>query len=238
MTIEKSIKRSDKKTDKERQNTTEHYSNFQSNSLAHSFADPGATPKAAQIAALVQPKPTSKKKLGNLRQSQKKQEQEDNIKKHEAKYPMTSAEAIAFFGQRLNDNERDEILNCGEIYYVGKDFPKKQRKVVIASENNFGFDDEKGDYIAIVGEHIGYRYEIIDMLDTGAFGEALKCYDHKQKREVALKIIRSKKRFYYQATVEIKILEYIQEHDKIGISNVVKILDYFIFRKHIVIYNF
>jgi len=76
--------------------------------------------------------------------------------------------------------------------------------------------------------------EIIDILGKGSFGQAIKCFDHKSKKQIALKIIRSKKRFYHQATVEVKVLKYIKERDPEGLSNVVMMLDYFIFRKHIV----
>ena len=113
-------------------------------------------------------------------------------------------------------------------------------KKLSTTDNNSQYDDEKGDYIAISGDQIGYRYEIIEIIDTGSFGEAIKCFDHKDKQQVALKVIRSKERFFYQATVEVKILKYIQEHDSNDSSSIVKIYDYFIFRKHIVrnLYNY
>lgn len=43
-------------------------------------------------------------------------------------------------------------------------------------------------------------------LGKGSFGIAVKCFDHKTKEEVALKIIKNKKKYYYQAGVELKIL--------------------------------
>ena len=53
---------------------------------------------------------------------------------------------------------------------------------------------------------IGYRYEIKEFLGKGSFGTALACFDHKEKREVAIKIVKNKKKYYYQASVELKIL--------------------------------
>ena len=96
------------------------------------------------------------------------------------------------------------------------------------------YDDDKGDYNTYVGEQIGYRYEIIDILGKGSFGQALKCFDHKMKKNVALKIIRSKKRFYHQAMVEVKVLKYIKDNDPDDTSNIIRMFDYFVFRKHIV----
>ena len=46
---------------------------------------------------------------------------------------------------------------------------------------NHGYDDDKGDYRIVVGDHIGYRYEIVDFLGKGSFGTALACIDHKTK---------------------------------------------------------
>lgn len=69
-----------------------------------------------------------------------------------------------------------------------------------------GFDDERGDYLIVNHDHISYRYEVLDMLGKGSFGQVAKCYDHKTGEYVAIKIIRNKKRFHCQAVVEVKIL--------------------------------
>ena len=76
-----------------------------------------------------------------------------------------------------------------------------------ASAQNFGYDDERGDYLIIEGDHIAFRYEIIDTLGKGSFGQVLRCRDHQTGDMVAVKIIRNKKRFHNQAMVEIKVLE-------------------------------
>jgi hypothetical protein len=70
---------------------------------------------------------------------------------------------------------------------------------------NSGYDDSRylffklnlilrGDYYLITHDHIAYRYEIIGALGKGSFGQVAKCYDHKEKKYIALKIIRNKKR--------------------------------------------
>ena len=72
--------------------------------------------------------------------------------------------------------------------------------------HNYGYDDDKGDYKIVTGDHIGYRYEIVEFLGKGSFGTALRCIDHKDGRELAVKIVKNKKKYYYQASVELKIL--------------------------------
>ena len=149
-------------------------------------------------------------------------------------FPMTPAQTLKAFGDRLTDYEKGEIIDYDSIYFIGSNngYFKTQNGKKGREDN---FDDDKGDYNAYVGDQIGYRYEIIDMLGKGSFGQAIKCKDHKTGEMVALKIIRSKKRFYHQATVEVKILKYIKDHDTKNLSNVVQILDFFTFRKHICI---
>lgn len=75
------------------------------------------------------------------------------------------------------------------------------------STNNYGYDDERGDYLVVPHDHLAYRYEVISTLGKGSFGQVLHCRDHCTGDSVAVKIIRNKKRFHKQAEVEIKILE-------------------------------
>ncbi len=146
----------------------------------------------------------------------------------EIKFPITTAQALRIFSERLNDFEKGEILDYQEIYYMGKG-TRSGRKGAEPT-----YDDDKGDYNAYVGEQLAYRYEIVGVLGKGSFGQAIKCVDHKTQQVVAIKVIRSKKRFYRQAIVEVKVLKYIKEHDPKESANMVKMHDYFTFRKHIV----
>jgi len=57
---------------------------------------------------------------------------------------------------------------------------------------NYGYDDDQGDYRVVVSDHLGYRFEIIDFLGKGSFGQALRCKDHQTGEIVAVKIIRNK----------------------------------------------
>lgn len=60
---------------------------------------------------------------------------------------------------------------------------------------------------------MGYRYEILGHLGKGSFGSVVKVFDHKRKEEAAIKIIRSKKKFFNQALIELKILKFIKDND-------------------------
>lgn len=47
-----------------------------------------------------------------------------------------------------------------------------------------------GSFKVIEGDHIAFRYEILHECGRGAFGQVLKCIDHKTGKEVAIKIVR------------------------------------------------
>jgi dual specificity tyrosine-phosphorylation-regulated kinase 2/3/4 len=87
----------------------------------------------------------------------------------------------------------------------------------------------------VVKDHLAYRYEVIEKIGSGSFGQALKCFDHKEQQMVAIKVIRNKKRFQYQAGVELRILKYLKDRDKDDDNNIIRIIDYEIFRRHLLI---
>jgi dual specificity tyrosine-phosphorylation-regulated kinase 2/3/4 len=43
-----------------------------------------------------------------------------------------------------------------------------------------------------MNDHIAYRYEILALIGKGSYGQVLKVFDHKNKEEIALKIIKNK----------------------------------------------
>lgn len=114
--------------------------------------------------------------------------------------------ALKLYVQYLSLYERSEILDYPQIYFVGQHAQKKPATPEQAT-NNFGFDDERGDYNIIMQDHLCYRYEILEVLGKGSFGQVVKAFDHKTGQTCAIKIIRNKKRFHCQALVEVKILE-------------------------------
>lgn len=136
-----------------------------------------------------------------------------------------------FMNTKLTTFENSEILDFKEIYFVGNTDKKVNASKLDA--NNNGFDDERGDYKIIINDHIAYRYEILEVLGQGSFGQVVKILDHKNKKELALKIIRNKKKFEYQAKVEIKVLKEIKDQDVKDKSNIIKLISSFEFRKHV-----
>ncbi|CAD8147134.1 unnamed protein product [Paramecium pentaurelia] len=127
------------------------------------------------------------------------------------KLPLTPKECIQQFGQYLTDFEKQEIHGFSRIYCIGLTSKKIDQK---QTNYNDGFDDSKGEYLFSINDHIGYRYEILEIVGKGSFGSAFKVFDHKRQQVQCLKIIRNKKKFTNQALVELNILTYVKEKDE------------------------
>jgi dual specificity tyrosine-phosphorylation-regulated kinase 2/3/4 len=86
-----------------------------------------------------------------------------------------------------------------------------------------------------MNEHLAYRYEVSKKVGKGSFGIVLRCYDHKDKCYVAVKILKNKKRLYKQGLVEAKLIKHLNDSDPEDKKNIIKRLDQFVFRKHLII---
>ncbi len=148
------------------------------------------------------------------------------IRWEEIKTPLTSEEVTKRFPDALPKWEQEEMKTYPEIYYIGKNFKPKEPDI----------DDENGDFNVLIKDHIAFRYEIVALIGKGSFGQVLEVYDHKEKKSIALKVIKNKPRFNQQAKIEVEILEVIKDFDQQRESNIIEIIDKFIFRKHMVRY--
>ncbi|KRX06852.1 Protein kinase-like domain [Pseudocohnilembus persalinus] len=147
--------------------------------------------------------------------------------------PISPQEAIKQFKNYLTNHEQEEILKYDKIYFLGYQCIKKN------SQNGkllSGYDSkENSEYIYKNLDHIAYRYEIVDTLGKGSFGQVLKVYDHKEKSTKALKIIANKQKLFEQSKIEIELLQTIQVQPDFQQSNIIGILDNFVFRNHVCI---
>ena len=139
----------------------------------------------------------------------------------------------------INDNNAQKV-HCTSCHNLeekkSKDFYKLYNRIKNTNPNidgKFNFNDRQGYYSFQKGYHLNYRYEIIGLLGKGTFGEAVQCYDHKNKEVVCIKIINARKEFQTQAMIEIKILTSISLNDTDNESGNVKFYQYFNFRSHI-----
>lgn len=148
--------------------------------------------------------------------------------------PMSPSEVLRLYKGQLTEFEQTEVLDYPEVWFLGLDSKKIQGSAGGSSLNG-GYDDENGSYIKVIGDHLVYRYEVLELLGKGSFGQVVKALDHKTEQVVALKIIRNKKRFHRQALEEVKILDALRRKDKDNNINVIHMLEYFSFRNHLCI---
>ncbi|XP_063866822.1 dual specificity tyrosine-phosphorylation-regulated kinase 4-like isoform X2 [Scylla paramamosain] len=152
---------------------------------------------------------------------------------HHHTLPLSPQEALKTYGDLLSEYERREIEAYPEVYYLGVDAKKIHGEE--GAQLNGGYDDENGSYNKVMHDHISYRYEILEVIGKGSFGQVIRAIDHKTGDHVAIKIIRNKKRFHHQALVEVKILDHLRRRDLDQHHNVIHMLDYFYFRNHLCI---
>jgi dual specificity tyrosine-phosphorylation-regulated kinase 1 len=97
---------------------------------------------------------------------------------------------------------------------------------------NNGWDDEHYDYIIEREEVLQDRYLLKNRIGKGSFGQVVRGIDRATGREVAVKIIKSRKPFMLQAKTEVELLEALRQKDKNDEFNLVRLQDHFVHRGH------
>ncbi|KAJ0403796.1 hypothetical protein ATCC90586_003788 [Pythium insidiosum] len=183
--------------------------------------------------------------------------------------PYSWRHTLKHLSAELSEFEKLEVTRYQEVFFVSSAAVKRRRhrgKILppeavadadasFASSGNSsnvelhndGFDDERGDYLMVAGDHLAYRYEVLHPLGAGSFGQVVACRDHKLQRVVAVKVIRNRKKYKEQALVEIQVLLHLRTPLPRGTQltagallgspnaggHVVELLEYFEFRHHL-----
>ncbi|CAM9882559.1 unnamed protein product [Lampetra planeri] len=130
----------------------------------------------------------------------------------------TPQEVLDKFKDRMTAQERREILSINKVYYFK-----------IRSERNgpcnHGYDDINDHYIPITDEHLVYRFQVLNVIGKGSFGQVLRCLDHKTKKEVAIKML------VHTSTMEAHIMKALQSKDKEN-NCIIRFLGHLLFRHH------
>ncbi|XP_008219997.1 PREDICTED: serine/threonine-protein kinase AFC3 isoform X2 [Prunus mume] len=95
-------------------------------------------------------------------------------------------------------------------------------------------DDREGHYVYNLGENLTPRYKILKKMGEGTFGRVLECWDRQAREYVAIKVVRSIRKYREAAMIEVDVLQQLAKHDK-GISCCVQIHNWFDYRNHICI---
>lgn len=204
--------------------------------------------------------------------------------------PFTPQYTLKHFGSELTELEKREVLASGDIFFFSSlDIKTRRREGKIHSTSaaaslateppgdgsaasslsssatpelfNDGYDDDRGDYLVLAQDHLAFRFEVLHMLGSGSFGQVVCCWDYQRSQQVAVKIIRNRKKYKEQSLVEVQILSQLQRayhttgdtssrHAKQGCeaklkpkaggqrtqtARIVKMYEYFVFRNHVCI---
>lgn len=187
--------------------------------------DLGVSPKADPLPSI----PKSKEKFKGLHNKAKSLKQV-----HSSTNLNVSSPRSPYFNilKQLTEFEKEEVKNYQEIFYVGE----LKNKVKSDPElRNNGFDFDSGNYKLLQGDHLAYRFEIKEFIGKGSYGVVCACMDHRTKTLVAVKILKNKRNFHAQGSIELNILQSIKLMDSEKNANVIQIKHSFMFRNHICI---
>ncbi|PNY17926.1 serine/threonine-protein kinase AFC2-like protein [Trifolium pratense] len=95
-------------------------------------------------------------------------------------------------------------------------------------------DDKDGHYMFALGENLTSRYKILRKIGEGTFGQVLECWDREMREMVAIKVVRSVKKYREAAMLEVDVLQLLGKYDRSG-SRCVQIRNWFDYRNHICI---
>ncbi|KAL5783234.1 hypothetical protein ACOSP7_008263 [Xanthoceras sorbifolium] len=95
-------------------------------------------------------------------------------------------------------------------------------------------DDREGHYVFNLGENLTPRYKILSKMGEGTFGRVLECWDRQTREYVAIKVVRSIRKYREAAMIEVDVLQHLAKNDK-GCSRCVQIRNWFDYRNHICI---
>lgn len=101
-------------------------------------------------------------------------------------------------------------------------------------------DDPEGHLIYKLGEGLNPgsdfphgRYKILSDLGEGTFGKVVECWDRREGKRVAIKVVRSVTKYREAAKLEIKVLHHLNNRDPEGFYHCVKLYSSFDYRKHV-----
>ncbi|KAI8884720.1 kinase-like protein [Backusella circina FSU 941] len=133
---------------------------------------------------------------------------------------------------------------CGTFKKINPGFehnnignPKRMLTKPNKGVKNDGYDNENNDYILYVHgilEGDDKRYEVVDVLGSGTFGQVVKCRDLTTGQLVAIKVIKNKPAYSKQGSIELDILKQLNVvYDPDDKHHLVRLLDSFNHKNHI-----
>ena len=136
------------------------------------------------------------------------------------KSPISPDRATLKYAELLTDADMKDINKFNEIYFLSK-----TRFSTTLSNSGVVY------YSFVESAHIAYRYETLKFIGRGSFGTVIKCFDHKEQKLVAIKLMYNDQMDKNQVDLEVNFLKKLSVFDN-GAANhhTVSLLDSFVFR--------
>ena len=107
-------------------------------------------------------------------------------KKNILQVPVAPQIAVMKYMKYMTQGDQADIKHYKTIYFIRNEEPvPAQQKFAATSRTDESFKIFKFEK----GAHIAFRYEQIEVIGSGTYGIVLKCYDHKQKKDVSIKVM-------------------------------------------------
>lgn len=135
-----------------------------------------------------------------------------------------------------NSNNSTETSSYDDKYINQNDLKLINYKTDEEMQENEVCDDDDGYYIVKNGSPFANgRFTIKKLLGQGTFGKVVKAYDHQTNSDVAIKIIKSIKKYREASKIELRVLTMLKKHDPTNKFQCIHLRECFDYRDHICI---
>ncbi|KAF4664375.1 hypothetical protein FOL47_005156 [Perkinsus chesapeaki] len=158
--------------------------------------------------------------------------------------------ACTEYGAELSGFEQREILNYRYIWFIGHPASRQRRRESITdlcnsysmakdvlvpqcALPNYGYDSDDGSYRFISHDHFAYRFEVLNLIGRGTFGQVAEVFDHRIRRRLAMKTVMSQNRARHREMLELKALKRLAHINRKNDNTcIIEYLGSFKFRNH------
>ncbi|KEG15062.1 putative Protein kinase domain [Trypanosoma grayi] len=156
--------------------------------------------------------------------------------------PITPVEALVKCKSHLTPYEQEEIMSFRDVYYCGAHAQGVSTASLAESDMKqqqlcgpLCFHSKEDYYRIVCGDHIAYRYEVIEVLGSGTYGSVVRALDHAAQpspKQCALKVARCLPCYAAALEREANILDFLRRsRQQVGVW-VPHVLARFTFRSH------
>ncbi|KAG0687310.1 dual specificity protein kinase kns1 [Pichia californica] len=172
---------------------------------------------------------SNNKRYNNLRKFSFNQGNKSSTSSKPSFSSTSNSSATSSYDEKYLNNSNKEII-------FNTNINNNNNNINNENEEDNNYDDEDGYYIVKNGAPFANgRFIIKKLLGQGTFGKVVKAYDNESKTHVAIKIIKSIKKYREASKIELRVLTMLKKHDPINKFQCIHLRECFDYRNHICI---